>query len=201
MAFVMEERVKHRLTGLLVILSVALICFPAMMKKSNQRIEEKVSVSLKLPNKPLPPRVAMPNPQTLFQEVKVAHVDLPVEQPSAPPLPSKIAAIPPLPGIVSRATPAPIAVVKPDLKLIAAKKTVYAVQLASFSQQKNAQQLVERLRAQGFVASYAKRSNQQGPFYQVLVGQLNQRDDALHLQKKLVSRLRLNGFVVKTALG
>ena len=37
MKFVMDERIKHRLTGLVVILSIAAIFLPEQVKKSNQR--------------------------------------------------------------------------------------------------------------------------------------------------------------------
>lgn len=76
MKLVMDERLKHRLVGLAVILSVGVIFVPAVMKKSNQRFEGKTTVSLKLPPKPVLPNVAMPSDKTLFKTMKVAHVDI-----------------------------------------------------------------------------------------------------------------------------
>ncbi len=58
MKFMISERIKHRITGLIVILSVIAIFVPAMIKKSNQRPEEKVSLSIHLPPKPIAPRLA-----------------------------------------------------------------------------------------------------------------------------------------------
>ncbi|KTC78282.1 Sporulation domain-containing protein [Legionella brunensis] len=77
MKLVMDERVKHRLIGLAVILSIAAIFAPAVIKKSNQRIDDNVSVSVQLPPKPTPPKVAMPEEKEMFETVKVAHVEIP----------------------------------------------------------------------------------------------------------------------------
>jgi DedD protein len=227
MKFVMNERIKHRLTGLVVIISIAVIFLPAMMKKSNQRFEENMHVSLKLPAKPVPPKVAIPNQQTMFKSVKVAHVDVPKVTKEAHP--SQIAKAEPLSIKATRATELakisqetkPVEVVKPvsiaksaePVKPTSAhvnaaskvafknnragKKETYAIQLASFSQQSNAESLVSRLRSKGYVASYNKSSGKQGEFYKVLVRQLNQREAALSLQKKLAENMQLNGFIIK----
>ena len=40
MKFVMDERLKHRLTGVVVILAIAAIFVPAVMKKSNQHSKQ-----------------------------------------------------------------------------------------------------------------------------------------------------------------
>ena len=37
MKLMMDERVKHRLTGVVVLVSIAVIFVPAMIKKSNKR--------------------------------------------------------------------------------------------------------------------------------------------------------------------
>ncbi len=73
----MDERVKHRLIGLAVILSIAAIFAPAVIKKSNQRPDGNVSFSVKLPPKPVPPKVVVPEKNKLFETVRVAHVEMP----------------------------------------------------------------------------------------------------------------------------
>ena len=219
MKFVMNERVKHRLTGLVVIVSIAVIFLPAMMKKSNQHFAESMNVSLKLPSKPNLPKVAIPKQQAMFQSVKVAHVDIPkltheqhatqiakAESLSAkqivPTLPVIAKALVPEKPVVSTALATPSALkvpvkVEPKHTTVAFKKETYAVQLASFSQQSNAQTLVTRLRGQGYVASYNKFNGKQGEYFKVIVGQLHQRDDAINLQKKLANNMQLNGFIIK----
>ncbi|HVT62856.1 MAG TPA: hypothetical protein VHD33_05140 [Legionellaceae bacterium] len=41
-------------------------------------------------------------------------------------------------------------------------------------------------------------TNEKGAVYQVIVGQLKHRDQAIDLQKKLVNNTRLNGLIIKT---
>jgi len=214
MKFVIEERVKHRLMGLVVILSIAAIFVPALMKKSNQHFEENVRLSVKLPEKPALPKIAVANEKALFQTIKVARVDKPtlVEMPQvtqlakAEPISRKSA----IPAVVTPSTVQDFAktmntpnkvqiiaktVVKPA---VAIKKELYAVQLASFSQQSNAESLVTRLRSHGFTASYNKILGKQGEYYKVIVGQLNQKNEAIDLQKKLAVSMQLQGFIIKT---
>ncbi len=224
MKFVMDERIKHRLTGLVVIISIAIIFLPAMMKKSNKRFEENISISLKLPKRPALPVVAIPEKNAMFETIKVAHVDIPVLPKTSPA--NQIAKAEPLSTKPNKGTAVSIAQAalpvlnKPEAKAAipaqkpavtaqvvskfvnkAENKTGYAIQLASFTKQANAESLVAKLRKQGYNASYTKFSGKNGSFYQVLVGKLSQKDDAIHLQKKLMTNLSLNGFIVKSAIG
>jgi len=212
MKFVMDERVKYRITGLVVIISIAAIFLPAMLKKSNQRFEENVNLSVRLPDKPIAPKVAMPAEKTMFKSIKVAHVTVPsvTEVPrithivKAEPLSSKSVVSASANRSVSLARmelvsgPAAKAAIASKKSVNAVKKEVYAVQLASFSQQKNAQSLVTRLRKNGYTATYSKFNNKQGEFYKVIVGSLNQKNEAINLQKKLATRMQLKGFIIKT---
>ena len=222
MKFVMDERVKHRLTGLVVILAISVVFLPALMKKSTHHFEEHMSLSVNLPPKPPAPKVDIADKNVLFQSVKVVHVDIPPAVVATAPRLTQIAKAEPL-SIKSfvQPTPSPVAktavalvkakqVVAPVVKVAAIapqklaqsataglKKEMYAVQLGSFAQQNNAKVLVSRLRSKGYIASYSKFSGKQGEFYQVIVGQLNQKDAATMLQKQLVVSMQLNGFVIK----
>lgn len=77
MKLVIDERVKHRLIGLAVILSIGAIFAPAIMKKSNQRLDANVSVSVELPSKPIHPDIVMAEKNAMFEATKIAHVELP----------------------------------------------------------------------------------------------------------------------------
>lgn len=216
MKFVMDERVKFRLTGVVVILSIAVIFLPAMMKKSNRHFEENFSVSLKLPAKPLAPSVSIPKQSAMLKSVKVAHVDIPnvVDEKYTSVIakaePLSVSPAPVVAKVASPGTAVVIAAKKSVVKpaLVAAIKSAsqnnlkdgYGVQLASFTQQRNAEYLVARLRKEGFSAHYNKFSGKQGKFYQVVVGLVNQKNDAINLQKKIASNMQLNGFVIKTGL-
>ena len=215
MKFIIDERVKHRLIGLIVLLSIAGVFLPAIMKKS-QHFEDSISLSVRLPAKPPAPKVLVGEEKTVFQLVKVAHVDIPVI-PEAKPIqiakaePISIKSIvPSMPMIHNKPNEIKIAsIVRPAMKsaaapralakaaVVALKKEGYAVQLASFSRQGNAASLVLRLRNKGYKASYNKIINKNGAYYKVIVGDLHQRDDALRLQKQLATNMQLNGFIIK----
>lgn len=214
---ILSERNQHRIIGVLVVLSVLMLIMPAVMKKSTQRFEENLSVSLKLPAKPSLPKVAVPTSKDMFKSVKVAKIDIP-KAPTVPatsliakaePLKSKVRIeqksviarvehqfkmTPPKPQVVaSNAIPIKKAVVA------SMNKPSFSVQVATFVQQSNANHLVEQLKRQGFVASYHKINHPKGAFYRVVVGQLPQREQALSLQKKIATNMQLNGFVIKVS--
>lgn len=71
----MDDSMKHRVVGIAVIISIALVFVPAMIKKNNQRLEEK-KIAVDLPAKPPQPEMAQVDEPKVFAETKVAHVDL-----------------------------------------------------------------------------------------------------------------------------
>ncbi len=235
MKLVLDERLKHRLVGLAVIISLAAIFAPAIIKKSNQHFDENVNISVKLPPKPLLPKVAAIQKQELFKTVKVAHVELPaLPEPKAVALiakaerlsqvklsqerlpASELAAIPKkalapqrVAALALNKANAPASVqikkllprVKKELAtapLKAKAKAGYAVQLATFTQQANAETLVSRLRSKGYKASYTKVLLQGNPVYKVIVGQANQKEQAALLQQQLAAVMRIKGFIIPT---
>ncbi|MCH9756042.1 MAG: SPOR domain-containing protein [Gammaproteobacteria bacterium] len=227
MNFAIDERTKHRLTGLVVILAVAIIFVPAMLKKSNQRLEENIHVSVQLPPKPSIPKVAMTEEKAVFETVKVAKVTLPKAIDAVPA--SKIARIE---NLTAKPTTAPLVemiskpAAKPSAKSIdkqtspvfikAQKDTpfnpkpvllkssateTYTVQLAAFTVQENAEKLVEKLRTEGYKAGYYTVTSEEGPSYKVTVGQLDDRADARLLKNKLIESTNIEGFIVKRDVG
>ena len=76
MQWFQDEKIKHRVIGLAVLMSIALVFVPAMVKKSNQRLDRNMNLSLNLPPKPAFPSVAAVKPQVLFKTLKVAQVNL-----------------------------------------------------------------------------------------------------------------------------
>ncbi len=201
-----DDKIKHRIIGLAVLLSIALVFVPAMVKKSNQRLDEKMNLSVRMPPKPVITQVVAAKPKELFKATTVAHVVLPqvVENKSA----VKIARAESLSGqtMATRTVlqKAPVIANNPkkmnksvpnlaSVKVpLIVKRDMFSVQLASFARQDNALSLIQQLYKKGFKASYDKRGSQ----YRVLVGQL-QLDQAKNLQKKLANATQLNGFLVK----
>jgi DedD protein len=77
MKLVIDEKLKHRLVGLAVVLSLGAMFLPGMMKKSSQRLEHHFSVNVQLPPKPKAPNVAITDKKEMFQTIKVAHIKIP----------------------------------------------------------------------------------------------------------------------------
>lgn len=73
----LDERMKHRIIGLAVIISVGVIIAPAFVKKTNQRFDEKSTIALKLPVRPIAKRIEVPNEQAMFNNKKIAHIEIP----------------------------------------------------------------------------------------------------------------------------
>lgn len=233
MQWLADEKVKHRVIGLAVLLSIAIVFIPAMVKKSNQRLDKKMNFSINMPDKPKFPEVAAEKPKAMFNEVKVAHVvikevdskknvlkvadvrslsgELLAMQTSLPTIITKentvIAKSNVLKEqqkikqvIVSQSKPKAVVGVKQILTQVLAKKEkglkseIFSVQLAAFLQEQNAATLVQILKQKGYKASYDRR----GKLYRVLVGTMNQREQAKNLQKDLNNKTQLSGFIVKT---
>lgn len=216
MQWLKDDKIKHRVIGLAVLLSFAVVFIPAMVKKSNQQLDKKMHLALNLPSKPAFPKVTAVKPTVLFETIKVAHVVIPsvneskgkveiarAESLSDNTMPNKtilqkapILASPPQGANKHQPVVALVIPSKSTKKVnlnAELKKELYSVQLASFSQQDNAQSLVEQLNKQGYKASYDKLGSQ----YRVLVGQLDQLGKAKNLQQELATETRMKGFVVK----
>lgn len=74
MKLVIDEKLKHRVVGVAVIISLGAIFLPAIMKKSSQRLENNFSVQVKLPPKPVSPNVVMTDEKEMFKTIKVASI-------------------------------------------------------------------------------------------------------------------------------
>ena len=138
--------------------------------------------------------------KAIFEEVKVARLDIPMDTPKVTILPgTPVEILNAKPNPIAKQTPKtlvqPVKLVKSNpIKTQPGLQGAYVVQLASFIQQKNAELLVARLRSQGYQADYKKY----GDLYKVVVGgQLTQRNDAQMLQKKLAKNMQLSGFIIK----
>ena len=115
MKLVMDEKLKHRLIGLAVIISLGAIFAPAVLKKSSQNLENSYSVNIKLPPKPLVPDVVSTNEQDVFKTIKVAKVKIPAVS-EANQLPELVRAESIKSDIISTDRTATVAKVEPDLK-------------------------------------------------------------------------------------
>jgi DedD protein len=94
MKFAVDDRIKHRVVGLAVILSVVAIFLPAILKRTNQPFDALSRVSVRIPSKPAMPEVKMVEQAKLFKSVKTAKVEVRA-----------------LPVVVETTTPKPVSLV------------------------------------------------------------------------------------------
>lgn len=221
MKLIIDERAKHRIIGLAVFVSVCAIFIPALMKKSSERFERNISLSIALPPNPALPKVVVPAKTTVFEKVKVAQVAVPSVNSELKPVSTLAKATPLKPPVNSgmniqlaripdlkKDLPAPshlaalnkvqtIPLKKAILNTKTAIKPVYSVQLAYFSKQKNAESLVHTLKNKGYNATYKKViSKNDTVFYRVLVGALSEKKKAFMLKDQLAQLVQLKGIIV-----
>ncbi len=192
-----DDRIKHRVVGFVVALSLMIIFLPVMMRQSNQRFYEVTS--FRVPKKPALPHVATVDKKSMFKTVKVATVTIPEGRK----VHSGIAKAQPLSAPTTTEDSMQMAKIKVQKQHLAESKAMHAnevftIRLATFSQEANAQALVHKLKSKGYEASSQMIAGPTGEMYQVIVGQLKQREQAIDLQKKLVNNTQLNGLIIKT---
>ncbi|MFC3907585.1 SPOR domain-containing protein [Legionella dresdenensis] len=183
MKLVMDERIKHRLVGLAVILSIGAIFAPVIMKKSSQRMEH-MTVSIKLPPKPELPKVAMPDEEKMFKAVKVAHVNIQKVQEELPSVIAKAEPLTPMNTTTARqiANPEPLKIIPAEQPVLALQKTKPAIKVAQKPEKPVAIKLP--------VKPAAKPVAQNG--YAVQLATFSQRNNA----NALVNKLKSKGFKV-----
>lgn len=202
----MDEKVRHRLVGIAVIVSLGVIVTPAMLKKSSQPYDLQKTANYRIPKRPQLPKVVVVDKKETFSGVKIAHVNLDKSMHHHD-KPVQIAQASPIKP-VAKLTGKTVKQEKVIPKKITAKKNQsdnskrYTVQLASFTQSKNAASLVARLSKKGYHAKTLRRANQKGRvIYQVVVGHEKQKEDAQKLQQRLAQTIKLNGIVIRRHLG
>jgi DedD protein len=240
MKLIMDEKLKHRIVGISVILSLGAIFLPAMMKKSSQRMESNLSVKVQLPPKPTAPKVAVTDEEHLFKTIKVAKAQILHSPQEHSNVTQKDSGVPKanqatLEETKSKLTEKPrelallneavqdaaknsintelakassqtaIAIAKTNVVLpLASKpelnKSIYAVQLASFTQLTNAQALVKKLEEKGYKAGYTRVVGKKAAIYKVFTGYSSDKEEVIKLKTQLAGTMQLNGFVVKTGV-
>ena len=211
MKWSIDEKAKHRIVGLAVILSVLGAALPFIVGKNDILMDEGIRVSVEMPRKPMMPSVKTADVAEVFQTEEVAHVELPtVPAIKEVVLPSKVVSAPKIlltkPAVKIASKPVIKPVVKPISKVIAKPNLVapkslhrYTIQLANLSQKTNADALVSKLKAKGFthviVIPYKTASNAIN--YKVRVGSDTNRDNMQAIQKRLQEAVKMEGIIVQ----
>lgn len=262
MKIIRDERLKHRLVGLAVIVSILAIFAPALLKQSNQHLEFR-PVSAKLPTKPALPEVNIPDEKESFKRMKLAHIELPeleakpeaigegfkaeekgahskiesialessvalenplpledkeLNQPALEPTtheathtelslehPVKVEEKPILESEALKVVPKTSVkknVVKraslPQKKINTSRIEAYFLQVGTFTQRKNANLLVTKLKTKGYSAFYKSLATRNGVVYKVFIGKPRPMLEAQKLKQQVARSLKINGFVVST---
>lgn len=210
----MDQMLKQRLIGAIVIISLAVIFIPMILEG---------------PDDELSPRTQdMPPPPTIEYQAEVelpvpAVSPAPAESPAAAVTEPEVSAIPepsaPQPEAVTGQAVTPVkqpepvesaktikpAVVKQPPPKAPPKTTTgpavtqgaWILQAGSFSQQANALSLRDRLKKSGYQASVQDSKGAEGHVYRVLIGPVNDRQAAEKLRDKLVREQKLTAMVLE----
>lgn len=177
---------KQRLVGAVVLVALAVIFIPMLLEGPNQTLVPKVE--------------ELPEPEEMRQEVRTPVAPMMVELPAEPeqsiltePLPQE----PETPPVVEEViTPPP----PPEKTLPLAEKHAalgnWVVQVGSFSNERNALGLRDKLRKSGFVTQVEKVKVSGKWLYRVRVGPFLERSQADSTNKQLTSKFKFKGRVM-----
>jgi DedD protein len=199
----MEQNLKQRLVGAIVLVSLAVIFIPIILEGPDDewtlrshsipeppQIDYRASMQLQLPADTQTPAAASNEPADMQPPAQPAQTAV---TPSAPPIPE------PEPEPEPAPQPEPVAAEKPAAPEAAPASSAAAlpagwyVQVGSFSQQMNASGLRDRLRSAG----YDTRLQATGSTYRVLVGPSDTRKQAEQQRDKLLAKQQLKGIVIQ----
>lgn len=198
----MNQLLKQRLVGAVVLVSLAVIFIPIILEGPDDEWSPRTQ------GMPEPPQIA-------YQAEGDVELPLPAEEPpedmapeplsataeSQPPPPVDAgtpAAIQPSSGTEPAATaPAPAQPVRESPPPAPAASGDWAIQVGRFSQRLNAQGLRDRLKKAGYAAFLREDKTDSGQSWRVLVGPLQTRGDAEKIRDELASKRQLKGFVIQ----
>ena len=180
----MEERLKQRLVGAMVLVALAVIFVPMLLDVTPD---------------PDAPDLAAHLPEG--DEAGFRSGIVPLDEPATPILDeaARMGEEPLAGGQGEAAEEAPVAAVPPPVSTADAGDAppVWAVQLGSFSRRENAFVLQNRLLVKGHAAFTESATGEEGEITRVLVGPEPERERAQSIAHALAQELGLEGIVVR----
>jgi len=202
----MDQKLKQRLTGAIVLVALAVIFVPIILEGPD---DEWTPRSHSIPEQPqMDYRASMelelPAPEPADQEPPGGAITEALNLPAAEPppvetMPAPVAKAEPVvvtPKPVKKAAPAPAPKPKPAKKTDTSIKGWF-VQVGSFGQELNANGLRSRLKSAGYDTRLQKIAIGKGYAYRVLVGPSTSRAAAEKLAASLKSGQQLAGMVIE----
>jgi DedD protein len=201
----MDQMLKQRLIGAVVIISLAVIFIPMILEGPDDKLSPRNQSMPPPPTIDFQGEVALPVPaestgaqQTPDQTVTEPEVSALPETPAAQ---SEPAASPPE-AVKSAEAPKPAASREPPAQAPSRSAAApalsgegWVVQAGSFSQQSNAISLRDRLKKSGYQVRVQDAKSAAGRVYRVLVGPVDDRGAAEKLRDKLARDQRIKGMV------
>ncbi len=190
----MNEQVKQRLVGAVVLVSLAVIFIPMLLDGGNNSSMPRYGSNiptqpdfdfepLEIPLQPIEP-IPADRPRVIDKvEPAVVAASKPAE--SKPTAPSQPAKAQPKPAITEAAKPA-----------AKGSPVAWIVQVGSFSQSANALALRDKLRKNGFTAFVEKYRDKGKTSYRVRVGPELKRETAEKHLQRLKQKLKLKGIIM-----
>lgn len=187
----MNEKLKKRLVGAVVLVSLAIIFIPMMLDGG-----ERSSMPLfgsNIPEKPdyqFEPLEIPLQPVAPIGEERPVLIDKPEPAPAAVTVPG--------PAKAARVEERPLTDPTPEPTKPAAQsdQVAWVVQVGSFAQSDNALALRDKLRAKGFTAFVEKLGTDSGTVYRVRIGPELKRESAEEQLQRLQREMKMKGIVL-----
>jgi DedD protein len=219
----MEQQLKQRLVGAVVLVSLAVIFIPVILEGPDEEwvprahdipaspdLDYRASMDVgvtdadkpELPTDgsetvmPLPPAVQSPAAEST-PPAPAAETPVNTRKPESTPTPALAPTPTPTPTPTPPPTPRPV----PEPKPAAAPEPGWYAQLGSFGQQPNAAAFRDRLIAAGFKVQLQMVDTGKGSSYRVLAGPEADRAKAEQLLRRVGEQMKATGIVIEIGAG
>ncbi|MDH3355554.1 MAG: SPOR domain-containing protein [Chromatiales bacterium] len=192
----MNQQLKQRIVGAIVLISVAVIFVPALLDGSKKNVSPLIE--RKIPQKPnfyfeeikLPKSIDAGKPPSRIIESK--------QDVTPPSVKQSVSAAPKTSVVQKTAESSPATSAKSkNPKIVINSPSAWVVQVASLTNSKRALELKGRLKKAGFVAFVEEISNGGKRFYRVRVGPELKQEEAKSLQKRIKQKIKMDSSVMR----
>jgi len=199
----MEQQLKQRLVGAIVLVSLAVIFIPVILEGPDDELAPRFQDLPETPQIDYNASVDLPLPEA--RPVDESADIQPVEQGSGPvavttaPAPVVTAPEPPPAPPAQQPAPQPVAPKPPAAAATTVREPPagWYAQVGSFSQQDNARSLQDTLGKAGHRAHVQQVATVSGQSYRVLVGPSASRDAATRELDRLATAMKIKGLVIE----
>jgi len=206
----MEQGLKERLVGAAVIVILAVIFIPMLLDDTEDQevVITETNIPPKPENMPLPPSVderIIPADSNFSSRIIPVQEEPAVEEVKEPVVQKTEEAVPPAEK-KETTSPKPAQTAGQKSAAAAGKNdepatnvgvSAWVVQLGSFSSEKNAQELNQKLKQAGFRSFVEPLKQNNTTSYRVRVGPELRRSDAQIIKEKLKSTMQIEGIIVQ----